>query len=146
MDNDDKRLTNLFYSLKQRGERKFESKIEFIKWYKKSEVFGCYYCGLEIDIQRELISNDKIRSKRFFNNLYTTKTGIDKFGTRGRYFEVDRKKPDGPYSKDNCVLCCYFCNNDKSDVFLDEEYKLFIGASGENKKDNPRYKYLKSLI
>ena len=140
-----KRLTNLFYSLKQRGEREF-TKQEFIEWYKNNEVNGCYYCGLEIVVQRELIQNNKIESNRFFSHKYFNQYGLEKNGTRGFNFEVDRKKPKGPYSEDNCVLCCYFCNNDKSDVFSDEQYKIFIGANGKDKKDNPRYKYLKSLI
>ena len=110
---ENKRLTNLFYRLKQRGERKFKNKQEFIKWYENNEIFGCYYCGLEVNAQRELILNNKIKSKRFFNYKYTLIDGVEKNGTRGGYFEVDRKEPDGSYSKENCVLCCYFCNNDK---------------------------------
>jgi len=33
--------------------------------------------------------------------------------------------PKGPYSKDNCVLSCGFCNNDKSDVFSYDQYIEF---------------------
>jgi hypothetical protein len=36
------RLTNLFYSFKQRGERHF-SKKEFLNWYSANIDLGCYY-------------------------------------------------------------------------------------------------------
>lgn len=140
-----KRLTNLYYSLKQRGDRQF-SKKEFLDWYAKNLKLGCYYCGLEIETQIKLIEKGKLKSNRFFKHKFKTTSGKDKFGTRGKSFEVDRKKPKGPYSKDNCVLCCYFCNNDKSDVFVSEDYIKFIGGNMQNKKDNPRYRFLKTLL
>lgn len=140
-----KRLTNLYYSFKQRGERLF-SKKEFLKWYIENSKLGCYYCGLEIETQTQLIENGILNSNRFFNFKYENKNGVEKYGTRGKSFEVDRKNPKGPYSSDNCVLCCYFCNNDKSDVFTELQYCAFIGASLENKKDNPRYIFLKKIL
>ena len=58
--------------------------------------------------------------------------------TRGVWLEIDRKKPKESYSEDNCVLACYFCNNDKSDVFESaEEYIKF--------KEN-RLIYLQNII
>jgi hypothetical protein len=142
---EDKRLSNLYYSLKQRGDRKF-SKTEFFTWYNKYLKLGCFYCGLEIQSQIRLINSGKFSSNRFFNNKYESKNGVEKYGTRGKSLEVDRKDPKGAYSVDNCVLCCYFCNNDKSDVFSAEQYIIFIGANLKNKKNNPRYKYLMSLL
>jgi hypothetical protein len=139
------RLTNLFYSFKQRGERQF-SKKEFLKWYSENIDLGCYYCGLEIETQIIIIESGKLSSNRFFTYKYKNKSGLEKYGTRGKSFEVDRKNPKGPYSSSNCVLCCYFCNNDKSDVFISEQYLKFIGGNKENKKNNPRYIYLKSLL
>lgn len=139
------RLTNLYYSFKQRGERQF-SKKEFLKWYTENLELGCYYCGLEIETQIRLIESGKLNSNRFFTNKYENKSGVEKYGTRGKSFEVDRKKPKGPYSVGNCVLCCYFCNNDKSDVFTASEYCNFIGANPLNKKDNSRYIFLNTLL
>jgi len=137
-----KRLTNLFYSLKSRGERTF-TKSQFIEWYTSNEKYGCYYCGLEIESQRKLVLRKILTSKRFFGNKYITKKGKNSSGTRCHNFEVDRKNPNGSYSPENCVLACYFCNNDKSDVFDSEMYKKFIGGQ---LKLNPRYEYLTSLI
>ncbi|MDA9262419.1 hypothetical protein N9P55_01480 [bacterium] len=105
-----KRLTNLFYSLRQRGNRVF-LKEEFINWYSMQESFGCHYCGIKAEEQRKLIELGILTSKRFFiSSSHQKKRG----SSRGRFLEVDRKVPDGDYSSDNCVLCCYFCNNDKS--------------------------------
>lgn len=47
--------------------------------------------------------------------------------SRGMWLEIDRLKPKDNYSLDNCVLCCYFCNNDKSDVFHGDDYREFQG-------------------
>lgn len=139
------RLTNLFYSFKQRGERQF-SKKEFLRWYSENIDLGCYYCGLEIETQTRLIDSGKLNSNRFFTYKYKSKSGVEKYGTRGKSLEVDRKKHKGEYSVENCVLCCYFCNNDKSDVFSSEQYLAFIGGNVKNKKNNPRYTYLISLL
>ena len=54
------------------------------------------------------------------------------------WLEVDRINPyDKFYHKENCVLACYFCNNDKSDIFSFDQYKNF--------KEN-RLNFLKSLL
>jgi len=139
------RLTNLYYSFKQRGVREF-SKEEFLNWYSENLDLGCYYCGIEIETQISIIERGKLSSNRFFTYKYKNKIGVEKYGTRGKSFEVDRKNPKGPYSIDNCVLCCYFCNNDKSDVFTESQYCNFIGANPLNKKDNPRYIFLNKLL
>lgn len=123
------RLTKLFYSLKQRGERQF-TKQQFFKWHNEQILQGCYYCGLQEKEQQNIIESKILESKRF----YTTKNG-----TRGKHLEIDRKDPVGPYSEGNCVLACYFCNNDKSDIFQADDYKKVIAG-------NAKYNFLKSLI
>lgn len=93
-------------------------------WYKKkfTETFdeflilynqlskSCYYCDItepEID---ELLSNNLLYTKRL--------------STRGRKLEFDRKLPNAAYSNiDNIVLCCYWCNNAKTDTFSETEFK-----------------------
>jgi 5-methylcytosine-specific restriction endonuclease McrA len=38
--------------------------------------------------------------------------------------ELERKKPNESYDNtDNLVLCCYWCNNAKTDEFTEEEFK-----------------------
>ena len=83
--------------------------------------------------QFTIINNGLLKSKRFF---------IEKNGNRGKYLEVDRRDPNGPYSIDNCVLSCYFCNNDKSDVFNESQYDDLNG----NNRSNHRVNFLRSLL
>ena len=46
---------------------------------------------------------------------------------RGLHLEVERKdSKNNIYSARNCVLACYFCNNDKSDIFSEQEYRDYM--------------------
>jgi hypothetical protein len=104
---------------------------EFKGWYEKESKI-CHYCGLTEEESQIIVRKGKLLSKRF------PKEGIHGRGTsRGMWLEVDRYDPEGIYSPSNVVLCCYFCNNDKSDVFHGDAYKDF--------RQN-RYNYLKSLL
>lgn len=97
----------------------FESFEEFYNWYNSQEK-KCYYCGLSQENSRLIVMNGLLKSKRFPEN------GQLKRGkARGYYLELDKKDSNLKYSIDNCVLSCYFCNNDKSDVFNSEEYLNF---------------------
>lgn len=69
----------------------------------------CHYCSVTEAEIASLIAEGLIVTKRLV--------------TRGRTMEVDRKDPEGPYSIDNVVLCCYWCNNAKTDEFNYEEFK-----------------------
>jgi len=42
---------------------------------------------------------------------------------RGWNLEIDRKNSNYEYTKDNCVMCCYWCNNAKTDEFTYPEFK-----------------------
>jgi len=92
----------------------------FQKWYFTIER-KCHYCGLtEIETQ-QIVRNGKLTSKRFPQN------GKHGRGTsRGMWLEIDKYDPAGKYEICNIVPCCYFCNNDKSDVFHGDDYKKFI--------------------
>jgi hypothetical protein len=144
--NDKKRLAKVWYSIGQRakGKRKFK-KDEFIVWYLENSTDGCHYCGLSTEDCRALVI--KLPSSRF-----PTSNKPERGRSRGLYLEVDRKKPKEEYSKDNCVLSCYFCNNDKSDVFTYSQYMEMLHGvdwmsfSQENKRENPRYKFLIKLL
>lgn len=74
----------------------------------------CHYCGLtEADIENSIENKlDNIKTRRLL--------------TRGRSMEIDRIDPSGDYSKENIVLCCYWCNNAKTDEFSYFEFKKFI--------------------
>lgn len=120
-----------FNSRKNKSVGDFQSLEFFLDWY-YSEPKLCYYCGITEQECQEIIVTGKLTSARFPIN-----GKLERGRSRGMWLEIDRKKPNGPYSNDNCVLCCYFCNNDKSDVFYGDDYKDFI-------KDRPGY--LRNLL
>ena len=87
-------------------------------FYIKPDDCVCYYCGI----------NEKILSELYNDQKYTCKTKRN----RGAWFELDRKDSrteKNVYTKDNMVLCCYFCNNHKSDVLSLKHMRHFFGES-----------------
>ena len=90
--------------------KKFTTEFEpFYQWYISKER-RCEYCD---------ISEDEINTLLLTKRLYTKR-----IGTRGKTLEFDRKEPDLSYSQlDNIVLCCYWCNNSKTDTFTYNEFK-----------------------
>ncbi len=117
------------YSTKKHG-KGFSSKDEFVKWFEntiKAQDSKCYYCDTSIFDIRSLINQDRLK---------TRKTG---YGTRGPNLEIDRKINSNGYTKENCVLSCYYCNNDKSYILDSEVYKKYFG---ENRKNY--FEYLKN--
>jgi 5-methylcytosine-specific restriction endonuclease McrA len=104
---------------------------DFLDWYNLQEK-KCYYCGVEESTVQEIIMTSLLKSSRFPND-----GKIGRGQSRGVWLEVDRLTPKENYSRENCVLACYFCNNDKSDVFNGADYMDF-------KLD--RVGYLKKLL
>ena len=92
----------------------FQGFKAFNDWYSSQERV-CTYCGIDEETVSWLFRNDpKFRD---------TKRGK----IRGHRLEIDKINPLEPYSKDNCALACYFCNNDKSDFFFTvQEYKSYL--------------------
>jgi hypothetical protein len=99
----------------------FESEIDFLNWYENNiKDSECAYCGLSERDSQKLVHEGKLKSLRF--PIYgTISSGVN----RGYWLEIDRKIPTGYYSKQNCNPSCYFCNNDKSDVFNETQYQNF---------------------
>lgn len=115
----DKKLEADFKRRKKAGLNDFGGFNAFKHWYDSNNKV-CHYCGLtEADCQRIVVTGI-LKSGRFPEN---GKLGRGKH--RGMWLEIDRKDPKEKYSPSNCVLCCYFCNNDKSDVFHGDSYKQF---------------------
>ena len=82
----------------------------------------CSYCGISLTQIEELGKNGKLNNKRS--------------DTRGYTLEIDRKLPNLEYSKKNCCMACYWCNNAKTDEFSPEEFKPI--ARGINEIWNKR--------
>lgn len=103
----------------RKGFNGFNDFKDFLDWYNSEEKI-CKYCGLTEEESQKIVMTSILKSNRFPEN---GKIGQGK--SRGVWLEVDRLEPKGQYSRENAVLCCYFCNNDKSDVFSGEEYMKF---------------------
>lgn len=73
------------------------------KFVKLMVVDNCAYCGVSV----KQINEIKLMTKR----------------SRGYTLEVDQKNPYGNYTDANCVACCYWCNNAKTDEFTVKEFK-----------------------
>jgi hypothetical protein len=104
---------------------------EFKDWY-NSRAKVCHYCGLKEEESQKIVLTGILKSSRFPQNGV-----LGRGQSRGMWLEVDRLLPKENYSPKNCVLSCYFCNNDKSDVFHGQDYKEF---------QNNRIGYLRKLI
>ena len=119
---DEEKISVFFKDLKRQYESQFKSKMyNVLTWIAGNSIIGlndhiCYYCGISENILKTLFNDAN----------YTCKTKRN----RGAWFELDRrdaKETKNIYSKENIVLCCYFCNNHKSDVISSEDMRLFFG-------------------
>ena len=100
----------------------FESRQRFIDWYFNELNLHdnrCHYCNTSILDIRRLINAGIINGRAVRNGAL-----------RGPNFELDRRDPFGVYNEENCVLCCYYCNNDKSNTF---SYEIFLNIIGPAK-------------
>ena len=69
----------------------------------------CSYCGISTEQIAQLGEKAQLHNKRS--------------ETRGYTLEIDRKEPNLEYTKDNCCMSCYWCNNAKTDEFSVKEFK-----------------------
>ncbi len=75
---------------------------------------SCYYCGLSLKDFKLLYNQHQIFKK----------------ANRGFNLELDRKHPNLEYTKENCVMACYWCNNAKTDEFTAKEFESIGKAIG----------------
>jgi hypothetical protein len=120
--------SKIYSSIKQRTKKtsppmSIMSKREFITWYNKQQPKKCAYCGCTEEEVKEF--NNKVINKR---------------KTRGNRLEIDRIEDDKGYTLKNCCLACYWCNNAKTDTFLEEDMKLIGKAIGTIIKKNIKQK------
>lgn len=121
----DRRIKSLATADRIKG---FGGRDEFLNWYNSQEK-KCCYCGVE---EGDLIKYfDKKINKQY-----------KEARPRGKFLEVERviTAPENKYSKNNCRLACYICNNAKSDFLSAHDFKPI--AEGINKFWND---YLKKL-
>jgi hypothetical protein len=107
--------TNLYKS-----ERKpFGTRDDLANWFVgklKEQNLKCFYCETSILDIEKLIDAKLLKVRKVKGD-----------GCRGLVLEID--KNDETYIPDNCVLSCYYCNNDKSYTSEKEEYKQNFGEN-----------------
>jgi hypothetical protein len=99
----------------------FENRERFIDWYLHELHINnnkCHYCKTSILEIRNLLNSGIISGRN-----------VGGTGIRGHNLEIDRMQPGEEYSEVNCVLSCYYCNNDKSNTFSYDVYRNIIGPS-----------------
>jgi len=98
----------------------FKNRNDFADWFVAQLITQnccCYYCETSIILINKLIATGVLKTRA---------TG---YGARGPVLEVDKKFNEQGYSAANCVLACYYCNNDKSYTLDDVVYKKYFGAN-----------------
>lgn len=101
-----KRYSSLKSRLKKIHNIKLENhwkKEDFIDWFSLPNR-KCFYC------------NTSESESRTFHECHPSKRS-----NRGLTLEIDRVNSRRTYSEENCVPCCYLCNNSKSDIFNNKE-------------------------
>jgi len=120
------RVVKLYSKKHKKG---FPTKDAFLDWYSKqiqSQRYKCYYCETSILDIKSLIEKGKLKTRK------------TRYSVRGPVLEIDRNINDKGYSPNNCVLSCYYCNNDKSYITDGDDYKTNFGES--------RKRYFRKLI
>jgi hypothetical protein len=93
------------------------SEADFQNLFPSEAELACAYCHVtEREFQR-LIRAGQMQTKRL--------------RTRGTAFEIDCREPRLGYTTGNLALCCYWCNNAKSDEFSVEEFQPVAEALGQ---------------
>lgn len=121
-----KEFTEILDALEKEYENDFKGKFSETDFNKMLKKTTCSYCGISLDQIEELGKNGKLNNKRS--------------DTRGYTLEIDRMLPNLEYSKENCCMACYWCNNAKTDEFSPKEFKPI--AEGIRKAWNERLKQI----
>ena len=79
-----------------------------------SNELACAYCYITEAEFKQLVDRGQVQTKRL--------------RTRGTTFELDCRVPELGYKAGNVVVCCYWCNNAKSDEFSPEEFQPVADA------------------
>jgi hypothetical protein len=75
----------------------------------------CYYCQITVDEINQLVDLGNLNKKK----------------DRGWKLEIDRLDSNLEYTFENTVMCCYWCNNAKTDEFTPTEFKIIGKAIRE---------------
>lgn len=116
------KIFDKLYSKYFNEERKglFDNPENFLKWYNKQKD-SCNYCDITQSALHEIVK------KRNGNLTLNQKTKRSK-GT----LEIEKLNPSEGYTYSNSVLCCPFCNNAKSNLISEEDWRRFFAPVMKN--------------
>lgn len=86
---------------------RFSEIFSFVDFQTLIDSNVCAYCQITTDEISQLANNKQLRKKNY----------------RGWSLEIDRRDSNLEYTKENCVMACYWCNNAKTDEFTADEFK-----------------------
>ena len=104
-------LRKRFNSFDKKRKEGFKSFVNFYRWY-VSQKKECHYCGATQEQLDRLFDDELIISSKFNATLH-----------------IEQKTPKQGYSENNCVLACALCNNAKSDMINEENFKTYFADS-----------------
>ena len=125
-DNLRKKYEDIFDTELKKYKKRFHQNFPETDFNAMTENTKCAYCNIEIHQLNILREGGKIGSK----------------SGRGFSLEIDRISPNLEYTKDNCCMSCYWCNNAKTDEFSASEFKTI--AKGINETWNKRLQEIES--
>ncbi len=103
------KVNETIYGIYQRADKEKidENAIKELFKYGNNE---CSYCGVT---QEQIDELDQYEKSGYGLTIRA----------RGKKMEVDQLNPKSGYTKGNIALCCYWCNNAKTDTFSVKEFK-----------------------
>jgi hypothetical protein len=104
---------NFYSRYKQQREELFRD-FKVVNWI-RSQGCRCGYCGISQRALRELV---ELRG----GNLTLNKGTKRSKGT----LEIEKKDPSKGYTTENSILSCPLCNNAKSNLISEHDWRLFF--------------------
>ena len=109
---------NRFRSLQKRDPKAFDNEFSnFLNWWYDQES-KCYYCSVASSTVE-----DAFDCSHGEPLIFSEKPSFN--GT----MQIDKKTPEKGYNEKNCVFACVLCNNAKSDMISEEDFKKFIAPA-----------------
>ncbi|MBC5992420.1 hypothetical protein [Pontibacter cellulosilyticus] len=104
----------------------FEDPEKLLEWYDRQND-SCNYCGTTQSVLHKIV-------KRRNGNLTLNKKTKRSKGT----LEIEKLDPSKDYTYENSVLSCPFCNNAKSNLISEEDWRRFFAPAMKD--------YFKSIL
>lgn len=123
------------------NEHAFEGKFnDFLEWWldgiDAKKGIKCSYCNSTEDdwikiIERRTIDENDYQPGKLHKSKKGTSTkdelnNIDRDVWGKPNMEIDKINPGNGYYKDNCVFACHLCNNAKSDLVEESDFKTYF--------------------